>query len=114
MTKREFYEAIMNGIVNEETEDFARAELERLDAQAAKRAEKSAEKAATFNAEVTEAMAGLEFEGAITASQVGEQLGVSVQKASSIMRRAVDLGLATVEDIKISGKGKVKGYTLAD
>lgn len=112
MTRKEFYEAIANGTMNEDTQEFAKNELVKLEAEAEKRAERSAKRANEFNAYVTEAIGTLEAEGALTASQVAEQLGVSVQKASSVMRRAVILELATVEDVKITGKGKVKAYTL--
>ena len=112
MTRKEFYEAVMNGIANEDTQEFAKSELIKLEAEAAKRAARSVEKAKEFNSYVAEAIGSLEAEGALTASQVAEQLGVSVQKASSVMRRAVILELATAEDVKITGKGKVKAYTI--
>lgn len=117
MTKREFYEAIMNADaeITDEMIEFAQAEIERLDATAAKRAATQAEKSAVFNQEVLEYIAGLVVEGDfITATDAAVQFGTSVQKASAILRRAVDLERATAQDVKIPGKGKVKGYTLLD
>ena len=49
----------------------------------------------------------------MTATQVGEALGVSTQKASALCRRAVKEERANVEDVKIKGKGTQKGYTVA-
>lgn len=117
MTKREFYEAILteNAEITAEMMEIAQAEIDKLNAVATKRAETQAEKSAVFNQEVQEYIAGLVVEGEfITATDAAAQFGTSVQKASAILRRAVALELAAAQDVKIVGKGKVKGYTLLD
>jgi DNA-binding transcriptional regulator GbsR (MarR family) len=46
----------------------------------------------------------------MTASDVAEKVEISVQKASALLRQIDGLN---VSEIKVKGKGKVKGYALA-
>ena len=45
-----------------------------------------------------------------TAAEIAEKVNISVQKCSALLRQIE--GLA-VSEIKVKGKGKVKGYALA-
>lgn len=115
MTKKEFYEAIANGANNEETVAYAIDRLEKMNAANAKRAIAQRAKADEFNRMVVEIIGHLDYEGDfILASDAAVQFGTSTQKASSILRRAVELGKATSQDVKVAGKGYVKGYTILD
>ena len=113
MTKREVLNMVVNGEVNEEVIAWAHAQLEQLDAQNAKRREKNAEKANENAPLVERIVTEILGEELMTATQVGEALGVSTQKASALCRRAVREERANVEDVKIKGKGTQKGYTVA-
>lgn len=112
MTKQEILEAIANGEANEETIAFAEKELQKLATQKARNSERAAEKKEKFNTEVRELVGGLEVDRVYTASEVADLFGMKVQRASSIMRRAVELELANAEAVLIKGKGAVKGYTI--
>ena len=47
-----------------------------------------------------------------TAKVIGEALEISTQKASSLLKQLVDEGKASKTDVKVTGKGTQKGYTL--
>ena len=48
----------------------------------------------------------------ILTAETGEE--VKVQRASYLLRLAVELGIATVTDVKIPKKGTQKAYSIAD
>ena len=65
------------------------------------------------NAKVKEAILGvLVKDEPKTASVIGEALDISTQKASSLLRQLVDAGSVEKTDVKVTGKGTQKGYTL--
>lgn len=114
MTKREFLEAIStNETLAQDVRDFADAELAKINAGLEKR-KNTPSKAAVANAplidQIVNEVLGAE---AKTASDVAAILGVSVQKASTLLRAAVADGRAKAEDVKVPKKGVQKGYTLA-
>ena len=94
----------------------AKAEIAKLDATNAKRAEKAAEKAKE-NDPIKNAIYNLLVEnGAMVASAIGAALTtpeneVTTSKVSSMCRQMVDEHRLTVEDVKVKGKGKVKQYS---
>ena len=115
MTNREFLNAIASTeTIADELREHAAAALVKLDEANAKRKEKAAEKPSKKAEEnaplVIEAVASLGTDTKV-AADVAEAMGISVQKASYLLRTAVAEGKATVEDIKVPGKGTVKGYT---
>lgn len=113
MTKREFLEKVitLEG-VSEEMVAFAENEIEQIDASNKKAAERRAAKRAEDQPLVDKIMDMVEqSEAAVTASEVGEMLEVSTQKASALLRRLVSDNVLAVEDIK-KGSRTVKGYTL--
>jgi hypothetical protein len=116
MTIRQYHEAVISGNINEAVLAKARAEIAKLDATNAKRAEKAAEKAKE-NDPIKNAIYNLLVEkGAMVASAIGAALTtpeneVTTSKASSMCRQMVEERRLTVEDVKVKGKGKVKQYT---
>lgn len=83
--------------------------LEKDKERNAKRRAEKAEENAPLIASITEL---LNAEG-ITASDAATAVGISVQKASSILRGLVPAGVANVQDVKIPKKGTCKLYTKA-
>ena len=115
MTKREFLTAIVElgaeGTISSELGDFAEEEIAKLDAALAKRKEKVSAKAAE-NAPLMDKIYEdiLKEDEVVTATVVGELMEVSTQKASALLRKMVEAGRATAEDVKIPKKGAQKGY----
>lgn len=125
MTNREFYTAITaeNATITEEMIAHATAQLAKLDATAEKRKGKVSAKdqekrdanaqLAKLVAETiltTEAKTATDV-AAILTETLGEE--VKVQKASYLLRLAVELGLANATEVKIPKKGTQKAYTIA-
>lgn len=117
MTKIEAYKAVIAGEVTEEVVEKFVELVAAYDQEAEKRKARSAEK----RAEKLEAEKVLEqgildvlSAEAMTASDIRDAVeGIETsQKATVVVKRLVEAGLAKVEDIK-GKKGKVKGYTLA-
>jgi hypothetical protein len=94
----------------------ARAEIAKLDATNAKRAEKAAEKAKE-NDPIKNAIYNLLVEkGAMVASAIAMELTtpeaeITTSKVSSMCGQMVKERRLTAEDVKVKGKGKVKQYT---
>ena len=115
MTNREFLTAVV-ALENapEEIKTYAEEKLAKMDATNEARKNKPSKKA-TENAPIMEQIAtevlGTE---AKTAATVAETVGISVQKASALLRALVAEGKAVAADTKVPGKGTCKVYTLAD
>lgn len=111
MTKRDFYTAVISAEISDELTEFAQNELGKLDAANAKRreaiAKKTEENAPLLNS-IYEMLAADE---PATATDIGGAMEISVQKASSMLKKLVEAGRANVTDVKIKGKRPVKGYT---
>lgn len=116
ITMRQYHEAVISGNITDDIIAKARAEIAKLDAVNAKRAEKAAEKAKE-NDPIKNAIYNLLVEkGAMVASAIGMELTtpeaeVTTSKVSSMCRQMVEERRLTVEDVKVKGKGKVKQYT---
>ena len=112
MTNREFLNAIANNeTLTDEIREHTTAEIAKMDAANEKRKNKVSKKAeenAPLIAQIVDEILGTE---AKTASDVAEVLGVSVQKASSLLRTIVANGQAVATDVKIPKKGTQKAYT---
>ena len=145
MTKREFLNAIVTGTASvkegktkdapvtefatltiaedgsasiaEALVEFAKAEIEKLDKENAKRKNSSKDSSkpsakAQENLELAKEIVGtLKVGDTYTAKKVGEAAGISTPKATVVLKAAVEAGYATVEDIKVDGR-TVKGYTI--
>ena len=121
MTKREFFVKAAAGEMTEEMQAMAAEFLVKMDAQLEARKGKVSEKeqakrdanealARRVAAEVlgAEAKTATDVAAALT-EMLGEE--VKVQKASSLCRKAVEMGLAAVTEVKIPKKGTQKAYT---
>ena len=125
MTNREFYTAIAaNETLTEEVRNHATEQIAKLDATAEKRKGKVSAKdqekrdanaaMAKHIAETilgTEAKTATDVAAALTA-EAGEE--VKVQKASYLLRLAVELGLANATEVAIPKKGKQKAYFVTE
>ena len=113
MTHREFFNAVINGQMNgteitDEMVDFAKNEIAKLDARNAKRSA-TPSKSQIANEAVKAEIAKVLTEEPQTASEIGQKCEISTQKASSLLSRMDGL---KVTEVKVKGKGKVKGYSL--
>lgn len=88
MTKKEFYEAVVETEgVAEEVLKFAEAEIAKMEANQEALREKSETQKAKTLAEARETLAGYFGEVKITAPEVAADLGISTQKASAMLRK---------------------------
>jgi ABC-type Zn uptake system ZnuABC Zn-binding protein ZnuA len=124
MTNREFYNLIAaDTTLTDEIRAHAEEQIAKLDAIAEKRKGKVSkadmekrvanEAAANHIAETiltSEAKTATDVAAILTA-ETGEE--VKVQKASYLLRLAVEMGLANVTEVKIPKKGTQKAYTIA-
>ena len=122
MTNREFYTAIAaNETLTEEIRNHATEQIAKLDATAEKRKGKVSAKDqekrdanAAMAKHIAETILGTEAKtatdvAAVLTAEAGEE--VKVQKASYLLRLAVELGLANATEVKIPKKGTQKAYT---
>ena len=112
MTNREFLTAIANmENIPAELKAEATARIEKLDATNEARKNKPSKKA-TENAPIMEQIANeILTSEAQTASAIAEAAGISVQKASALLRQLVADGKATVTEVKVPKRGVQKAYS---
>ena len=110
MTQRKLHVAIANGEMNDEVKATAAEYIAKMDEANEKRKNTLSKKQEENEAIKAEIMGHLDTE-AKTATTVGELMGISTQKASALLRQLVNDGKATATEVKITGKGKQKGYT---
>lgn len=116
MTQREFYTAVIEANVSEELVAFATDAIAKLDKTNETRKVKTAEKAAAKEAEkapIREAIYAVITTGeGKTASDLIAEAGVDVKPQSipSLLKPLVDEGKVIKTDIKVKGKGSVRGY----
>lgn len=114
ITMRQYHEAVISGNITDGIIAKARAEIAKLDATNAKRAEKAAEKAKE-NLPIKQAIFdflvanGTKF--TVEIAKGVEVLEGSTPKASAMCRQMVEEGRLTVSDVSVKGKGKQKAYT---
>lgn len=107
MTKREFYEAVMAlENVDAELVLFAENEINKMNERNAKR-KSTPSKTAIANEPIKAQIVEVLTETPQSASEIAEKVGISTQKCSALLRQIEGL---TVTEIKVKGKGKVKGY----
>lgn len=117
MTSREFFNAVIEGNITDEIKDFAKSQIEKLDSKNAKRKSTDSKTQKENKAIKTSLLATMEKDKVYTASEVaGMEIDgiISTQKASALLRQLVEEGKLVSEEVKVKGKGKVKGYRLAE
>lgn len=112
MTNREFYTNIANGTITEAEKEFALAAIAKMDETNEKRKNKPS-KTAEANAPILASLTNALTSDPQTAADLAVAVGISTQKASSLLRQLVASGVAVSADIKVPKKGTCKGYTLA-
>ena len=112
MTNREFYTNIANGTITEAEKEFALAAIAKMDETNEKRKNKPS-KTAEANAPILASLTNALSSDPQTAADLAVAVGISTQKASSLLRQLVTSGVAVSTDIKVPKKGTCKGYTLA-
>ena len=114
MTKREFFKAVMAlENVDAELKLFAEKEIEKMDERNAKR--KARPSKAQIANEPIKAQILKYLESCTewtTASEIAEHVEISTQKASALCRQLIADEHLISEEIKVKGKGKVKGYKI--
>lgn len=113
-TYRDFLTAVINANIGEDFTAYAQDAISKLDKKNADRkVSKSALAHKAENDDVKSAIVAFLSDGETkVASTVSTAIGVSTQKFSALAKQLVDEGVLTVTDVKVKGKGKVKGYTL--
>ena len=109
MTNREFYNAIISNAITEEVIAHAQNSLVKLDERNAKRAN-TPSKTAIANEPIKAKIVEVLTNEPQTASEIASKVEISTQKASALLRQIEGL---TVTEVKVKGKGKVKGYAFA-
>lgn len=109
MTRREMFEAIVNGNITDEVVEMAQNEIVKMDERNAKR-KNTPSKTALANEPIKASIVEVLTHEPQSASEIAEKVEISTQKCSALLRQIE--GLAVTE-IKVKGKGKVKGYALA-
>lgn len=113
MTNREFFENVMNGIINDEMMEHATNAIAKLDARNARRKEMPSKKSKEnepIKANIIDFLNGKDF---TVASEIAKGLELTTQKVSALCRQLVENGMLTVTDVKVKGKGTQKGYKVA-
>jgi hypothetical protein len=111
MTKRDFYNAIINSNVSDELKEFSQAEIENLDRRNRWRSSIPS-KTAIANAPIKTAILDyVKSHANAIASDIATACEISTQKASVLCTQMVNENLLTKADIKVPKKGAVKAYT---
>ena len=108
MTRREFLEMVIAETGNDEIKVFAESEIEKMNARNAKRSA-TPSKTALANEPIKAEISKVLTNEPQTAKEIAEKVEISVQKASALLRQMDGL---EVSEVKVKGKGKVKGYSL--
>ena len=108
-TRREMLNVIAAGKMNDEVKAWAESEIAKIDAANEKRRNKLSKKAEA-NLPIIAAIEEVLTSEPQTATVIGEKVGVSTQKASSLLRKIVAEGKCEKVDVKVKGKGTQKGY----
>ena len=119
MTNREFYQAVINANFDEELTAFATAGIEKLDHTCSLRKDATAKKAQEREAErapIRDAIMAVMTIEPKTATTLIAESGVEIkpQAMPSLLKGLVEDGTVVKSDIKVTGKGKQRGYSLAE
>lgn len=113
MTKREFYEAVVNANISDEITEYAQGAIVKMDETNEKRRNKPKkvnEEVVAFRGDVL----ALVTNEPKTASDIAAEIGASVQKVSAALRALVADEKIVASEVKVPKKGTQKAYALAD
>ena len=111
MTQREFFNAVITANISADITAFAQERIAHLDTVNSNRKSKGTPTQRENAETMTKILNGVEYGVQYTASALAEMFGISTAKASALAQKFVANKQATVADVKVKGKGKVKGYT---
>lgn len=119
MTNREFYQAVIDANINDELTAFATAGIEKLDHTNSLRKDAIAKKALEKEAErapIRDAIMAVMTTEPKTATTLITEAGVEIkpQAIPSLLKGLVEDGTVVKSDVKVTGKGKQRGYALAE
>lgn len=119
MTNREFYQEVINANVNDELTAFATAGIEKLDHINSLRKDTTAKKAQEKEVErapIRDAIMAVMTTEPKTATTLIAESGVEIkpQAIPSLLKGLVEDGTVVKSDVKVAGKGKQRGYALAE
>ena len=112
ITMRQFFEAVVNGNITPSMVEKAKAEIAKLDATNAKRAEKAKAKAVEYEPIKSAIFEFLKANGTKTTAEIAVGVGESSPKTSAMCRQMVDEGRLTASEVSVPKKGKQKAYTI--
>lgn len=112
MTNREFYNAIINGTMNDEIKAFAMEAIEKMNVRNEKRSSAPSKKTLE-NEPIKEKIMEfiMERNEKCVASAIANAVEISTQKASALCRQLVEDGKLTVEEVRVPKKGMQKAYS---
>ena len=111
MTNREFLTAVSAcEACSEEVREYATNAIAKMDATNEARKNKPSKKSEENAPIVAQIVDEILTTEAQTASTIAEVAGISVQKASALLRQIVADGKATVTDVKVPKRGVQKAY----
>lgn len=112
MTEREFLTKVIAVCEDETIKEYAQARIQKLDDK-----NKSRKETLTKTQKENEVLKGKLLEmfqenstAVFVASEIATQFEISTQKASALCRQLAESDKLITTDVKITGKGKVKGY----
>lgn len=114
ITMRQFLTAVVEGNITPAMVEKAKAEIAKLDATNAKRAEKAKAKQVEYEPLKTAIFEFLVANGTKTTAEIAKGVEVlegSAPKASAMCLQMVKDGRLTSSEVSVKGKGKQKAYT---
>lgn len=114
MTMKAFLTAVLNTEgISADVANFAKAEIAKIDEKNAKRRTKPTATQKANEDTILEIVGGMSATDVLTAGSLATAKGISTQKASALLQKGVKSGFLTACEVKVKGKGKVMGYSLA-
>lgn len=111
MTNREFLNTVIETATSEEVKDHAKAMLTKMDERNEKRAS-TPSKTAIANEPIKANILAMLTTEPRTAANIAAALELTTQKVSSLLRQLAEAEQVVVTEVKVKGKGKVKGYAI--
>ena len=111
ITLRQLFTAVVEGNITPAMQEKAKAEIAKLDATNAKRAEKAKAKAVEYEPIKTAIFNFLLANGTKTTAEIAVGVGESSPKTSAMCLQMVNENRLIPSEVSVKGKGKQKAYT---